>query len=156
MTTQSDKQQSLGNLQPKKYLWEKGKSGNPSGRPKKEKCLVNIIEQYLNMTPEQLANENKKPNLDIGHHIAIKYVLDCHQNPNHTDKMMDRLYGQPQSAVDVTTKGNEIKSSRIYNIINPETRILLEKLDNVGRVEPHTDIQPEPQQLLEPAISPEP
>ena len=53
---------------------------------------------------------------------------------------------------DITSKGNEIKSSRIYNIINPETRILLEKLDNVGRVEPHTDIQPEPQQLLEPAV----
>ena len=130
----------------------KGHTNNPNGRPKKTKCLVNIIEQYLNMTPEQLANENKKPNLDIGHHIAIKYVLDCHQNPNHTDKMMDRLYGQPQSAVDVTTKGNEIKSSRIYNIINPETRILLEKLDNVGRVEPHTNLQPEPKQLSEPAV----
>jgi phage terminase small subunit len=53
---------------------------------------------------------------------------------------------------DITSKGNEIKSSRIYNIINPETKLLLEKLENVGRLEPNTDIRSEPKQLSEPVI----
>ena len=139
----SDKQ-----LQP--YKFQKGKSGNPNGRPKKEKCLVNIIEQYLNMTPEQLKTENQKANLDLAHHIAIKYVLDCHANPNHTDKLMDRLYGAPSSVVDVTSKGEAIKPNVVYNIVNPDTRILLARLESGERepkLESNGDISQKPASL---------
>ena len=131
-------------------LFQKGKSGNPNGRPKKEKCLVNIIEQYLNMTPEQLKTENQKPNLDLAHHIAIKYVLDCHSNPNHTDKLMDRLYGAPQSIVDVTSKGEQLKTNAVFNIVNPDTKILLARLESgerEPRLEPNTNLSSEPERL---------
>ena len=57
---------------------------------------------------------------------------------------------------DITSKGNEIKPTRIYNIITAETKVLLEKLEHEGRLEPDTNLQPEPKQLSEPAISPEP
>lgn len=43
----SDKQRGL-------KPWKKGQSGNPKGRPPKEKCLVTMIEQYLTFTVEQL------------------------------------------------------------------------------------------------------
>jgi hypothetical protein len=53
---------------------------------------------------------------------------------------------------DITSKGNEIKSSRIYNIIVPETKLLLEKLEHEGRMEPDSDFSPEPKQLSESTI----
>ena len=53
---------------------------------------------------------------------------------------------------DITSKGNELKPTRIYNIIVPETKLLLEKLEHEGRLEPNSDFSPEPKQLSEPAI----
>ena len=144
MATPSDKQ-----LKPPAQLkpWKPGQSGNPKGRPPKERSLVTIIEHYLDMTPEQLKTENQKPNLDLAHHIAIKYVLDCHANPNHTDKLMDRLYGAPQSIVDVTSKGEQLKTNAVFNIVNPDTKILLARLESgerEPRLESNTDIPSEP------------
>ena len=135
-----------------RYRWQKGQSGNPNGRPPKERTLVTHIERYLVMTQEQLKTEAAKLNLTIAQYLAVKYLLDCSTHPTHTDKLMDRLYGAAQTAVDVTSKGNEIKQSRIYNIIVPETKLLLEKLEHEGRMEPHPDISPEPKQLSQPAV----
>ena len=135
--------------------WKPGQSGNPNGRPRKGHSIVEHIEHYLVMTQEQLKKQDLAK-LNLAHQIAIKYVLDCYQHPNHTDKLMDRLYGQPQSAVDVTTKGNELKQSPIYNIISPNTKVLLGKLENGDRMEPDKCISQEPASLPESASSAEP
>jgi hypothetical protein len=148
MTQQgTDKQQ--------KVRWKKGQSGNPNGRPPKERSLITIIEQYLALTPEQVKIEATK-NLDLAHQLALKYLLDCNTHPYHTDRLMDRLYGAPQAYVDMTTKGNEIKQSPIYNIVNPDTRILLERLDGGRQTAVHIngDIPQEPQRLLKPTETP--
>jgi len=58
---------------------------------------------------------------------------------------MDGAY-KPQK-VDVTSKGKEIKQSPIFNIVNPDTKVLIESLEHGGRkssVEPDSDISPEP------------
>jgi hypothetical protein len=150
MADNTDKQSNA-----KSYLksWKPGQSGNPAGRPKKEKCIITMIEQYLVMSPEQLKEVAKNESLDLGHRIALNYVFDCHKDPKHTDKLLDRLYPQ-ETKVDITSKGEQLKSSAVYNIINPETKVLMERLENVGRVESNTDLQPEPKQLSEPAIPP--
>lgn len=92
--------------------WVKGQSGNPKGRPPKNKCLVNMIEHYLTLTPEQLKTESEKPGLDMAHRIAIKFILDCYAKPHRVDSLMDRLYGAPKQAVDMTTKGKALNGSR--------------------------------------------
>ena len=96
---------SIANLRP----FQKGKTENPDGRPPKQKCLINIIEYYLTRNLEQLKKESEDKKLDLAHRIAIKYILDCHNKPAHTDRLMDRLYGTPQSAIDITTKGESVK-----------------------------------------------
>ena len=63
---------------------------------------------------------------------------------------MDGAYAPVKQ--DITSKGNELKPARIYNIIVPETKLLLEKLEHEGRLEPNSDFSPEPKQLSEPAI----
>lgn len=92
--------------------WKKGQSGNPKGRPPKEKCLVTMIEQYLCFTVEQLKAEVAKPSTDVAHRLAIKYILDCHEHPEHANKLMDRLYGQPKQSIEATGKdGGPIEHS---------------------------------------------
>jgi hypothetical protein len=106
---------SLANLKP----FQKHNQGNLDGRPPKQKCLINIIEYYLTRNLEQLKKESEDKKLDLAHRIAIKYILDCHNKPGHTDKLMDRLYGTPQSAVDVTTKGESIKNGNGHIELTP-------------------------------------
>ena len=53
---------------------------------------------------------------------------------------------------DITSLGNELKPVRIYNIIVPETKVLLERLEHEGRVESDPDISSEPKQLSESTI----
>ena len=131
----SDVTEKQRNLKP----WTKGTSGNPKGRPKKEHCIVNLIEQYLVMTPEQLKAEATKEALDLAHRLAVKYILDCHEHPNHTDKLMDRLYGQAATAIDVTSKGQEIKGNNVFQIVSEETKTLMQRIETGERAE-HTEI----------------
>jgi phage terminase small subunit len=53
---------------------------------------------------------------------------------------------------DITSKGNELKPARIYNLIVPETKALLGRLEHEGRVELNPDISQEPKQLSQPAV----
>ncbi len=98
----------MGTDKQEKVRWKKGQSGNPKGRPHKEHCLITIMEQYLAYTNAQLKAEAAKP-LALANQLAIKYLLDCYSHPMRTEKLMDRLYGQPTQATDVTSGGLPIK-----------------------------------------------
>ena len=117
MAKDADKQET-------RHRWQPGQSGNPSGRPPKERTLVTHIERYLHMTQEQLKQEAAKLNLTIAQYLAVKYLLDCSTHPTHTDKLMDRLYGAPQTTVDVTTKGASIQAPVIVQVMDLETKEL--------------------------------
>lgn len=57
---------------------------------------------------------------------------------------MDKLY-------DAGTQGTDNRSYHLtYNIINPDTKVLLARLENDGRLELNRDISQEPKQLSEP------
>ncbi len=142
MPDNTEKQSRTRGLRP----WQPGQSGNPNGRPKKEHCLVTMIEQYLSFTPDQLKTEAAKPELDIAHRLALKYIMDCNDDAKHTDKLMDRLYGQAQSAIDFTSKGKAIQAPPIFQIVGPESKDLLVKLQNGDRtsnLETNDSLQPE-------------
>ena len=128
MTTNTNKQSQLRGLKP----WAKGQSGNPKGRPPKEKCLVTMIEQYLTFTPEQLKLEAVKPNLDIAHRLAVKYILDCHEHPNHTDRLMDRLYGAPRQSTEITGADGGPVENRII-VASEDDKKNLERVINGER-----------------------
>ena len=99
MAKKSDKQET-------RYRWKPGQSGNPNGRPPKERTLVTHIERYLVMTQEHLKAEAAKTNLTIAQYLAVKYLLDCAAHPTHTDKLMDRLYGVAISHIDLNNQGS--------------------------------------------------
>jgi len=57
---------------------------------------------------------------------------------------------------DITSKGNELKPSITYNVINPDTKILLGRLENGGRPIINGDIPQEPPKLSQSTDTPEP
>ena len=68
-----------------KQNWEKGQSGNPNGRPKKEYCLTDILKEQGNTdieTPEgtktrkQAISEKLWAMAQAGDITAIKYLMD--------------------------------------------------------------------------------
>ena len=64
--------------------------------------------------------------------------------------MVAYIFGAPTQEIDVRTGGDKLSMPPIYNIVNPETRILLERLDNGEReptMELHDGISPEPGSL---------
>ena len=65
---------------------------------------------------------------------------------------MDGAYAPTKT--DITTKGEALQGTTVYNIINPDTKILLNKLETNGRLESDRDISSEPKQLSESTIPP--
>ena len=69
-------------------MWEKGKSGNPNGRPKKGETLTDALEQAINK--EDLAKALLTL-VEEGNIAAIKYAYD-------------RIDGRPKETIEQTIK----------------------------------------------------
>lgn len=81
--------------------WEKGKSGNPGGRPKsKEYTLTKMIKEYG-------MRKYKKTNRTNYEQLVVRLFEEAH---SHNDKTMmsaakyiiDRIDGRPKETIDMT------------------------------------------------------
>jgi phage terminase small subunit len=81
---------------------------------------------------------------DNGSHPTIYTSVKLHDPLKAIDLLnrMDKVYSD-SAIVNIDNR----KTTRIYNIIVPETKSLLEKLEHEGRVESDPDISQEPKQL---------
>jgi len=92
--------------------FQKGKSGNPSGRPPKARCIPDILEKLSN---EGIANDPlipaklKKQFLDDGRRDATKletllrlvYLYALQGKPWAVQFLADRTEGKPRQPIDV-------------------------------------------------------
>jgi hypothetical protein len=106
---------------------------------KKLHCSRETVDNYANKYPlvKQAIKDNQEFVLDVAESKLFQLV-------NSGDlgaicfllKTKGRFRGYiERQDVDVTSKGNELKQTPIFNIINPDTRILLQRLES-GEREP--------------------
>ena len=74
--------------------WKKGQSGNPNGRPKKDRCISDILsEQGLDVT------DGKQTNLQLI--VSKLYDKAKGGDLKAIDMIFDRLEGKPAQKVEV-------------------------------------------------------
>lgn len=81
------------------HRWKAGQSGNPKGRPKNGDCIISIARRIL---------KEKIPGQNITWEESIALAL-IHQsqtgNLSAIKELLDRLYGRPKEAVEVSGPG---------------------------------------------------
>ncbi len=97
-----------------KNKWEKGKSGNPKGRPKKEYCLTDILKEQGNIadveTPAGMITRKNAIAKKLwamamsGDVAALKYLYD-------------RVDGKPMQQIEANINHNESDST--FEIVKP-------------------------------------
>lgn len=110
------------NLIPKP--WKKGQSGNPKGRPtkpvlqlKKEGYKLHeindTIQTLLNLNLEELKDVWENPKATLLERTIASAIRKGIEKGNleSVETLLNRVYGKPKEAVDVTTKGQAIDQS---------------------------------------------
>lgn len=133
------------------HKWEKGRSGNPRGRPKnrvkallkkmlsvsklkKSEALsleeINTIERSILAIElsdlQLLAKADETP--AYAKTLAMAAIIDMKNGKTTTmDRLMDRQYGKPQQRVDITTNGKSIEQGA--PLTREEQNAYLKKLE---------------------------
>jgi hypothetical protein len=84
----------------KKHQWQKGKSGNPNGRPKKDFALNDHIRSFANIEAK-----NKKTILE--NVVASVYEEALQGNMTAVSFLADRILGKPQQAISLKEESTE-------------------------------------------------
>jgi hypothetical protein len=135
--------------------YHKGQSGNPNGRPKKQVCVTSWLKEYASALISSPIDAN---NLTFAQAAALSAWKKAAKGElDNYNFIIERIEGKAVTQVDVTSKGEQLKSNAIFNIVNPDTKVLIERLEHGGRqttTELNGDISQEPKQLLESANTP--
>ena len=114
--------------------WKKGESGNPNGRPKKPVLQLkkagyklaeinDTIQTLLNCNLEELKEIWDNPNATLLERTiaaAIRKGIEK-GNLDSVETLLNRVYGKPKEALDVTTKGDAMNVSPFtINIIRTD------------------------------------
>ena len=95
----------LGNKKIREYAWKPGQSGNPKGRPKKDKCLTDCLQAELDKTPERLPdgkiNKQKLTNAQILAQQAIMHATTS-GNQSYYKEIYDRIEGKVKEKHEVS------------------------------------------------------
>jgi len=92
-------------------IFKKGQSGNPDGRPKGSENFTTKFKRAI----EIIAKANKIDDVD---EVEIQLFITAYKKAKGGDyryyqDIIDRLYGKPQSSVDITSKGESIQGNSI-------------------------------------------
>ena len=104
-----------------KHQFEKGKSGNPNGRPRKYVSLLvdqgykkseitNAIQSLMAMTLKELEAVFKNEDATILERTIAKAMKKSLDNGSLSsiETLITRLHGQPKHSTDITSNGEQI------------------------------------------------
>lgn len=128
---EENKLKRMANLKPR---WKKGESGNPKGRPKKPVLLMrkegyklaeinDTIQALLNMNLDELQEIWNNPDATLLERTIASAIRKSIEKGNldSIETLLNRVYGKPKEALDVTTQGGSIKQSPFQiNIIRTD------------------------------------
>jgi hypothetical protein len=84
----------------KDFQFEKGKSGNPKGKPKGIRNRSTILKELLDLNDNELKM----------HMAQIKKAIESSDTSAY-NAVLDSAYGKPQQQTDITTNGESIKEN---------------------------------------------
>ncbi len=93
-----------------KHLFQKGQSGNPNGRPRKDKTLLTILEAELKNRP---SINGKKSEHTWEELLVQAWLRGSLQKPVLLQMLLERVYGKVREELDITTKGEAIGNGHI-------------------------------------------
>lgn len=130
-------ERSLSNLKP----FQKGKSGNPTGRPVKAMTFSDTAREMLSaksmdITYSYCKNKNtttKTVSLssteNLYHGIAAALISEALDgNVRAAKELLNRAEGTVAQSVDLTSKGDRIENSAVIQVIDKETAAAVKKM----------------------------
>jgi hypothetical protein len=137
-----------GTWHPRPQTWVKGKTGNPTGRPKEGESWTGVIKRVSNMTADEIAEMVGKDNelgqqlMQLPKGVAMKELVTARvltalmfePTPGLWTGLMERAEGRVPLSVDITTlaldaETVERKILELYE--RAKTRALLEAENTV-------------------------
>jgi hypothetical protein len=90
---------------PEEYLFKKGESGNPAGRPKGSINFATKFRKFI----EKVAEQNEITPEEVEEQLmAIGFKEAKGGNYSFWRDIHDRIYGRPDTNLDITTGGKEL------------------------------------------------
>lgn len=111
--------------------FEKGKSGNPKGRPKKGQTITDLLDKYLNKSieieilstdSEEDIKKKKVKRKQLLIEKAFEMAINGDGDLNAIKYIVDRIDGKPHQTIDtdITTDGEPLTQINIVGVSNEE------------------------------------
>ena len=113
--------------------FKKGQSGNPSGRPKKEVCVTSWLKEYAG---QQISKPIDASKLTYAQAAALSaWKAAAKGELDNYNFIIERIEGKTPTTIDMTSKGNELKGTTVFQIVNEETKNLVARIERGERTD---------------------